>query len=38
MTDQIMTADKSRLKKQIGVLSPGDMKKVEAVIRLHLNL
>jgi mRNA interferase MazF len=38
LADQIMAADKSRLKKQIGVLSPGDMKKVEAVIRLHLSL
>jgi mRNA-degrading endonuclease toxin of MazEF toxin-antitoxin module len=33
-----MTADKSRLKKRIGVLSSADMQKVEAVIRLHLGL
>jgi mRNA interferase MazF len=38
MADQIMAADKSRLKKQIGVLSADDMQKVEAVIRLHLSL
>jgi mRNA interferase MazF len=38
MSDQIMTADKSRLKKRIGVLSSADMQKVEAVIRLHLGL
>jgi mRNA interferase MazF len=38
MADQIMTADKSRLKKQIGALSTTDMKKVETAIRLHLGL
>jgi mRNA interferase MazF len=38
LADQIMTADKSRLKKRIGVLSSADMQKVEAVIRLHLGL
>jgi mRNA interferase MazF len=38
MADQIMTADKSRLKKCIGVLSSGDMAKVEDTVRMHLGL
>jgi mRNA interferase MazF len=38
MADQIMAADKSRLKKQIGTLNATDMKKAEAAIRLHLGL
>ncbi|MDR1576545.1 MAG: type II toxin-antitoxin system PemK/MazF family toxin [Treponema sp.] len=38
LADQIMTADKRRLKNQIGSLSPADMIKVEAAIRLHLGL
>jgi mRNA interferase MazF len=38
MADQIMTADKSRLKQYISVLSPDDMAKVEATVRMHLGL
>jgi len=38
MADQIMTADKNRLKKYIGVLNSDDMVKVEDTIRLHLGL
>ena len=36
MADQIMAADKKRLKKYIGVLSYDDMEKVEDTIRMHL--
>ena len=38
MADQIMTADKSRLKKYIGVLNSDDMGKVEVIVRMHLGL
>jgi mRNA-degrading endonuclease toxin of MazEF toxin-antitoxin module len=38
MADQIMTADKNRLKKYIGVLNSGDMLKVEDTVRMHLGL
>ncbi|MDR1256469.1 MAG: type II toxin-antitoxin system PemK/MazF family toxin [Spirochaetaceae bacterium] len=38
MSDQIMTADKSRLQNKIGVLSKTDMQAVEAAIRVHLEL
>ena len=38
MADQIMTADKIRLKKYIGVLSFDDMTKVEDTVRMHLGL
>ena len=38
MADQIMTADKDRLKKYLGVLSSDDMAKVEDTIRMHLEL
>jgi mRNA interferase MazF len=38
MADQIMTADKKRLKKHIGNLSPDDMAKVEDTVRMHLEL
>ena len=38
MADQIMTADKSRLKKYIGLLSSDDMTKVEDTVRTHLGL
>ena len=38
MADQIMTADKSRLKNYIGVLSFDDMAKVENTVRMHLEL
>ena len=38
MADQIMTADKKRLKKHIGVLSFDDMQKVEDAVRIHLGL
>ena len=37
MADQIMAADKSRLKSQLGVLSKADML-VEDAIRIHLGL
>jgi len=38
MADQIMTADKNRLKTYIGVLNSDDMAKVEDTIRMHLGL
>jgi len=38
MADQIMTADKNRLKKYISVLSSADMIKVENTVRMHLGL
>jgi mRNA interferase MazF len=38
LADQITAADKHRLKKQAGELTPEDMQKVDAVIRLHLDL
>jgi mRNA interferase MazF len=38
MADQIMAADKSRLKNQIGTLSKADMKLVEHAMRVHLAL
>jgi mRNA interferase MazF len=38
MADQIVAADKSRLKKCIGVLSSADMAKVEDTVRIHLGL
>ncbi len=36
MADQIMAADKARLKGQIGTLSSGDLAAVEAAIKQHL--
>jgi len=38
MADQIMTADKKRLKKYIDILSSDDMAKVENTVRMHLGL
>jgi mRNA interferase MazF len=38
MADQIMAADKSRLKNQLGALSKLDVKSVEDAIRVHLGL
>jgi mRNA-degrading endonuclease toxin of MazEF toxin-antitoxin module len=38
MADQIMTADKKRLKKYIDILSSDDMAKVENTVRTHLEL
>lgn len=38
MADQIMAADKSRLKSQLGVLSKADLEAVEAAIKVHLGL
>ena len=38
MADQIMTADKKRLKKYIDILGSDDMEKVEDTVRLHLGL
>lgn len=38
MADQIMAADKSRLKSQIGALSKADMLAVEDAIKVHLAL
>jgi mRNA-degrading endonuclease toxin of MazEF toxin-antitoxin module len=38
MADQIMTADKSRLKNYIGVLNSGDIAKVAETVRMHLEL
>jgi mRNA interferase MazF len=38
MTDQIMAADKSRLKAKVCVLSVSDMQKIDNAIRTHLGL
>ncbi|OYT90910.1 MAG: growth inhibitor PemK [Burkholderiales bacterium PBB3] len=38
MADQLMTADKSRLKSKVGELTKLDMQAVEAAIRLQLAL
>ena len=38
MADQIMAADKSRLKRYLGTLNASDIVKIEAVLRLHLNI
>ena len=38
MADQIMTADKKRLKKYIAILSSDDMAKVEDTVKMHLGL
>jgi len=38
MADQIMAADKARLKSQLGALSKADMRAVEDAIRVHLGL
>ena len=38
MTDQIMAADKSVLKNQIGALSKADLELVDHAIRVHVGL
>jgi mRNA interferase MazF len=38
MTDQIMAADKSRLKNKLCVLSIADMQRIDNAIRIHLGL
>ena len=38
MTDQIMAADKSRLKTQLGTLSKADILALEEAIKVHLGL
>jgi mRNA interferase MazF len=38
MADQIMAADKSRLKSLLGALSKGDLLAVEDAIKVHLGL
>jgi len=38
MVDQIMAADKGRLKSQLGTLSKSDVQAVEDAIKLHLAL
>jgi mRNA interferase MazF len=38
MADQIMAADKARLKSQLGILSKADMLAVEDAIKGHLSL
>lgn len=38
MADQIMAADKARLKNQIGALSSADMNAVEDAVLLHLGM
>jgi mRNA interferase MazF len=38
MSDQIMSADKSRLKNKIGTLSEADLCSLETAIKLFLNL
>jgi mRNA interferase MazF len=36
MIDQIMAADKSRLKNKVCVLSSSDMQKIDSALRIHL--
>ena len=38
MTDQIMSADKSRLKKKVGVISESDMVSLNTAIKRFLDL
>ena len=38
MADQIMAADKARLKSQLGSISKTDMRALEDAIRVHLGL
>ena len=38
MTDQIMAADKLRLKSQLGMLSKADMLAIEDAVKVHLAL
>ena len=38
MADQIMAADKTRLKSQLATLSSADMKAVEEAIQVHLGM
>ena len=38
MADQIMAADKSRLKSRLGALSKADLLAIEEAIRLHLGM
>lgn len=38
MADQIMTADKSRLKNRMTILSNDDMNNIEKIIKIHLGL
>jgi mRNA interferase MazF len=38
MADQIMAADKARLRSQVGTLGKADMQAVEDAIRVHLAL
>jgi mRNA interferase MazF len=38
LTDQIMAADKSRLKTILGILSGTELAKVEAAIKVHLDM
>lgn len=38
MADQIMAADKSRVKRQLGALGKSDMLAVEGAVALHLGL
>ena len=38
MADQILAADKARLKSQLGTVSKADMQAVEDAIRVHLGL
>jgi len=38
MADQMMAADKLRLKNQIGSVSKADMRTIEDAIKLHLGL
>jgi mRNA interferase MazF len=38
MADQIMAADKARLKSQLGTVGKADMRAVEDAIRVHLGL
>jgi mRNA interferase MazF len=38
MADQVMAADKARLKSQVGSLSKADMQALEDAIRVHLSL
>ena len=38
MADQIMTADKSRLKNRMAILTDADMNNIEKIVKIHLGL
>jgi mRNA interferase MazF len=38
MADQLMSADKTRLKSRIGMVGYSDLAKIEQILRFHLGL